>query len=322
MPAFIDMESPAEKAIRDGFGDGLLLLGKTNPDVVALSCDLSESTRNQEFAKAYPDRFVEAGVAEQNMIGLAAGLAHEGKIPFCSSYAVFSPGRSWDQIRVSVCYSDNNVKIAGHHAGLSAAADGATHQALEDIAMMRVLPNMTVLAPCDAMEARKAVLAAAKLRGPVYIRLMREKTPVFTTESAPFGIGQAQVYRKGSDLTIGAIGPQVYYALKAAERLSAEGIEAEVINFASLKPLDTETLFKSAAKTRRIVTAEEHQLSGGLGSAIAEALCQKIPTVQEFVAMKGRFGESGDYGELQHKWELDAEAIFRAAKKILKRKII
>jgi len=306
--------------IRDGFGEALLILGKENPDVVVLCCDLLESTRSLEFSKQFPQRFIEVGVAEQNMAGLAAGMAHEGKIPFISSYAVFSPGRNWDQVRVSICFSENNVKIAGHHTGVSVGSDGATHQALEDIALTRVLPHMTVLAPTDAIEARKATIAAAKFKGPVYIRFVREKTPVFTTEETPFEIGKAFVYREGKDCTIGAIGPQVFYALQAAEKLSKEGIECEVINFASIKPLDEKTLIDSVKKTKCLVSAEEHQVAGGLGSALSEVLAKNFPTPQEFVGMQDCFGESGEPDELIAKYGMDEIAIYEAVKKVAKRK--
>lgn len=308
------------KAIRDGFGEGLLILGESDPNVVVLTCDLSESTRSLEFSRKHPERFIQAGVAEQNMIGLAAGMAHEGKVPFCSSYAVFSPGRSWDQIRVSVCYSKNNVKVAGHHAGISVGPDGATHQALEDIAITRVLPNLTVLAPCDALEARKATVAAGRITGPVYIRLMREKSPVFTTEDTPFAPGKAEVFRQGEDVTIVAVGPQVYYALEAAGILAEQGVEAEVINAVSIKPLDAMTILKSVKKTKAVVTAEEHQKCGGLGSAISEMLSENFPALQEFVAMPNSFGESGEPSELLKKWGLSADGIVAATKRVMKRK--
>ena len=306
--------------IRNGYGEGLLILGKENPNVVVLCCDLVESTRSQEFAKAYPERFVEVGVAEQNLAGLGAGMAHEGKIPFITSYATFSPGRNWDQIRVSICYSGNNVKIVGSHAGISVGPDGATHQAMEDIAMTRVLPRMTVLVPADAIEARKVTIAAAKMNGPVYIRLAREKTPQFTTEATPFEIGKAFVFREGKDVTIAAVGPQVYYALQAAEELSKKGIECEVVNLVSVKPLDVATLVGSVKKTGCVVSAEEHQISGGVGSAVAEALSQNFPVPQEFVGMPDHFGESGEPNELIAKWGMDSKAIFAAVEKVLKRK--
>ncbi|MEO8065334.1 MAG: transketolase C-terminal domain-containing protein [Candidatus Doudnabacteria bacterium] len=306
--------------IRNGYGEGLMILGKENPEVVVLCCDLTESTRSQEFAEAYPERFVEVGVAEQNLAGLGAGMAHEGKIPFITSYATFSPGRNWDQIRVSICYSGNNVKIVGSHAGISVGPDGATHQAMEDIAITRVLPRMTVLVPCDALEARKATLAAAKIIGPVYLRLAREKTPQFTTDETPFEIGKAYVYREGKDCTIAAAGPQVYYALDAANQLSKVGIECEVINVASVKPFDGQTLVASVKKTGCAVSAEEHQITGGVGSAVAEVLGRNFPVPQEFVGMPDHFGESGEQKELIAKWGMDAKAIIAAVKKAVKRK--
>lgn len=306
--------------IRNGYGEALVILGKENPKVIVLCCDLTESTRSLEFSKQFPDRFVEVGVAEQNLAGLGAGFAHEGFIPFITSYATFSPGRNWDQIRVSICYSGNNVKIIGSHAGISVGPDGATHQAMEDIAITRVLPRMTVLVPADATEARKATIAAAKMNGPVYIRLAREKTPQFTTEETPFEIGKAFVYREGKDVTIAAAGPQVYYALDAANQLSKEGIECEVINVASVKPLDEQTLISSVKKTGCIVTAEEHQITGGVGSAVAEALSRSFPVPQEFVGMPDHFGESGEPNELIEKWKMDSKAIFAAVKKVISRK--
>jgi len=306
--------------IRNGYGEGLMLLGKENPDVIVLCCDLTESTRSQEFANTYPERFVEVGVAEQNLAGLGAGMAHEGKIPFITSYATFSPGRNWDQIRVSICYSGNNVKIIGSHAGISVGPDGATHQAMEDIAITRVLPRMTVLVPCDAIEARKVTLASAKMNGPVYIRLAREKTPQFTTDDTPFEIGKAFVFREGKDCTIAAAGPQVYYALQAAEQLAKENIACEVINLVSVKPLDEATLIASVKKTGCIVTAEEHQITGGVGSAVAESLSRNYPVPQEFVGMPDHFGESGEQSELIAKWGMDSKAIVAAVKKVVKRK--
>jgi transketolase len=306
--------------IRNGYGEALLILGKENPLVIGLCCDLTESTRMLEFAKQFPDRFVEVGVAEQNLAGLGAGFAHEGFIPFITSYATFSPGRNWDQIRVSICYSGNNVKIIGSHAGISVGPDGATHQGMEDIAITRVLPRMTVFVPCDAIEARKATIEAAKIQGPVYIRLAREKTPQFTTEQTPFGAGRAFIYREGKDCTVCAAGPQVYYALQAANQLSQEGIECEVINVASVKPMDAETITSSVKKTGAMVSAEEHQIMGGVGSAVAEVLARNFPVPQEFVGMPDHFGESGEPNELIAKWGMDSKGIMEAVKKVLKRK--
>ncbi len=306
--------------IRKGFGEGLVILGKEDPNVVGLCCDLTGSTMMSDFANQFPERYVEVGVAEQNMVGIAAGMAHEGKVAFCTSYATFSPGRSWDQIRVSVCYSGNNVKVIGSHAGISVGPDGATHQAMEDIAISRVLPRMIVLVPCDAIEARKMTIAAGKIHGPVYIRLAREKTPQFTTENTPFEIGKAQVFRTGSDCTITAAGPQVYYALQAAEKLSQEGIECEVINVGSVKPMDEKTVIASAKKTGCVVSAEEHQVTGGVGSAVAEVLSRNYPVPQEYVGMPDHFGESGEPNELIAKWGMDSAAVYKAVKKVIKRK--
>lgn len=306
--------------IRAGFGQAMMILGKEDPKVIALCCDLTDSVKLGDFAKTFPERFVEVGVAEQNLAGLGAGFAHEGFIPFITSYATFSPGRNWDQIRVSICYSGNNVKIIGSHAGISVGPDGATHQAMEDIAITRVLPRLTVLVPCDAIEARKATIAAAKMNGPVYIRLAREKTPQFTTDDTPFSIGKAYVYREGTDVTIAAAGPQVYYALEAAHELEKSKISCEVINLVSIKPLDEGTLVKSVKKTGCMVTAEEHQITGGVGSAVAEALSRNFPVPQEFVGMPDHFGESGEQSELINKWGMDSKAIVAAVKKVIKRK--
>lgn len=306
--------------IRRGYGEGLVILGKENEKIVGLCCDLTGSTMMAEFAKQFPDRFIEVGVAEQNLAGLGAGLAHEGFIPFITSYATFSPGRNWDQIRVSICYSGNNVKIIGSHAGISVGPDGATHQAMEDIAITRVLPRMTVLVPCDAIEARKATIAASKIEGPVYIRLAREKTPLFTTDETPFEAGRAFVFREGKDCTIAAAGPQVYYALQAANELAKEGIECEVINVVSVKPIDDQSITASVKKTGCLVSAEEHQVQGGVGSAVAEVLTRNFPVPQEFVGMPDHFGESGEPNELISKWKMDSKGIIEAVKKVLKRK--
>ncbi len=307
-------------ATRDGYGDGLVVLGKRNSRVVVLSADLTESTRSQEFKEQFPQRFFELGVAEQNMMGVAAGLAIEGFIPFVSSYAAFSPGRSWDQLRVSVCYSNSNVKIAGAHTGLSVGPDGATHQALEDIAITRVLPNLVVLAPADAVETKKATIAAAKHVGPVYLRFARAKTPVFTTSKTPFTIGKALTLRRGSDVSIVSCGPLTYEALVAAEQLQHVGIAAEVIHSPSIKPLDVSTIARSAKKTGAVVTVEEHQIAGGLGGVVAEALAQRQPTPIEFVGMRDSFGESGDPDRLLKKYKLNAAGIMAAVKKVIKKK--
>jgi len=303
---------------RDGYGAGVVEAGRQNSAVVVLCCDLVESTRSLAFAKEFPKRFFEMGVAEQNMAGVGAGMAATGKIPFISSYAVFSPGRNWDQIRVSISYSNLNVKIMGAHAGISVGPDGATHQALEDIAIMRVLPNMVVLSPCDVHEARKAVLAAAKYVGPVYIRFAREKTPVITRPNAPFEIGKALVLRDGADISFVATGPLVFEALRAAEMLAKKGIDAEVINCPSIQPLDEKTILKSAQKTGAVITIEEHQISGGLFGAVAEFLSRTNPVPVIPIGMRNCFGESGTPEELLRKYKMKAEDIVAAAQKLLK----
>ncbi len=306
------------KACRDGFGEALLELGKRNKNVVAVSADLAESTRCLDFSKKYPERFVEVGVAEQNMAGVAAGLALEGKIPFTCSFAVFSPGRNWEQIRISICYNKANVKIVSSHAGLNVGEDGATHQALEDIALMRVLPNMTVIAPCDYLETKKAVLAVAKIKVPVYIRFGREKTPVFTEPRKSFKIGKAEIFKEGQDVTIIACGPMVYEALLAAKELKKEKIDAEVINCHTIKPIDAKTIIRSVKKTNRVVTIEEHQVNGGLGSAIAEILGQNYPAPIKIIGMPDKFGESGKAQQLLDKYNLTADNIADQCYKLMK----
>lgn len=303
-------EHVEKKPTREGYGDGLYDLGNTNKDVVVLCADLTESTKSDKFAKNFPERFFEIGVAEQNMAGIGAGLALSGKIPFIASYSVFNPGRNFDQVRVSISYSKANVKIVGSHSGLSPAPDGATHQALEDIAMMRALPNMTVLYPADYYEAIKVTTEAVKHSGPVYIRLAREKTPIFTTKETPFEIGKAQILMEGRDLTIISAGPLVYEAMVAAYELkNRHGISLEVINCASIKPLDKNTILKSVEKTRRLITVEEHQMAGGLGSTVAELISQEFPIKMKIMGMPDTFGESGTYAELLEKYGLNAHHI-------------
>lgn len=304
---------------RNGYGDGLVEIGKQDERVVVLTGDLAESTRAHLFQKEFPNRFVECGVAEQNMMGVAAGLAFSGKIPFVSSYAVFVPGRNWDQLRVSVCYGNANVKVAGAHAGISVGPDGATHQALEDIAITRVLPNLTVIVPCDYFETKKATMALAKMKGPAYFRFAREKTPVITTAKTPFKIGEALVLREGKDVTIAACGPLVYEALVAAEELSKSRISCEVINCHTLKPFDEETLVKSVKKTGCVVTVEEHQITGGLGGAVAETLGRLFPAPIEMIGMPNSFGESGEPKELLLKYGMTSGDIVKAVKKVTKR---
>lgn len=305
---------------RDGYGHGLLELGAANPDVVVLDADLAKSTRSDWFAAKYPERFFDMGIAEQDMVGTAAGLALGGKIPFATTYGVFLAGRAWDQIRTTVCYADLNVKIAGNHGGISVGADGATHQALEDIALMRVLPRMTVLVPGDAVEARKATVAAAALRGPCFLRFAREATPVFTAEDDEFTIGKANVLREGDDATIIACGPIVYEALLAHEALKAKGIAVRVVNMHTVKPLDAAAVLKAAAETGAIVTAEEHQVYGGLGGAVAELLVGNRPVPVAMVGVRDTFGESGTPEELAVRYGLTAADISAAVAGVLARK--
>ncbi len=307
-----------QKPNRMGFGEGLLVAGDENPDVVALCCDLKESTRVDLFASKYPNRYVELGAAEQNMAGVAAGLAITGKIPFITSYATFSPGRNWDQIRVSICYSNNNVKIVGSHSGISVGPDGATHQALEDIAITRVLPNLVVIAPCDAIEAKKATIASAKYKGPVYIRLAREKTPIITTEDTPFEIGKSQVFREGNAITVVATGTLVYDALIAAEELMRErAIAVEVINCPTIKPLDGQTILKSVKKTGALITVEEHQIDGGFGSAVCEFISETHPVKVKRIGMPNSFGESGQPRELLEKYGMSKNHIKNAIREMI-----
>ena len=310
-------KQPELKACRDGFGEALLELGKRNKNVVVVSADLAESTRCLDFSKKYPERFIEVGVAEQNMAGVAVGLALDGKIPFICSFGVFSPARNWDQIRISICYNKANVKIIGAHAGLNVGEDGATHQALEDIAITRVLPNMTVIAPCDYEETKKAVFAAAKFEGPVYIRFVREKSPVMTLPKTKFKIGKADVFKEGNDVTIIACGPMVYEALTAAKELKKEKIQAEVINCHTIKPVDAKIIIRSAKKTNRVVTIEEHQVNGGLGSAVAEVLAQNYPVPIKILGMPDKFGESGIGKQLLDKYGLNSDHIVNEVKSLL-----
>lgn len=306
--------------IRNGYGDGLVVAGTNNPNVVVLCADLTESTRSLAFAEKFPARFIEVGVAEQNMASLASGFYLAGKIPFISSYAMFSPGRNWEQIRTTICYNGANVKIAGAHAGVSVGPDGATHQAVEDIAITRVIPNMTVIAPCDSIEAKKATFKAAETTGPVYIRFAREKTPVVTTEETPFEIGRAEIFKAGKDVSIIACGPLVYEAMIAAKELEEKGISTEVINSHTIKPLDEKTILNSVKKTGAVVTVEEHQITGGLGGAVAEFLSQNYPAPIEMVGMPNTFGESGLPDELLEKFGMKARHIIAAAKKTIGRK--
>ncbi len=305
---------------RKGFGRGLKIAGEQDENVVAASADLTDSTQISLFKEAFPNRFIEVGVAEQNLVTVGSGLAAMGKIPFVSSYAAFSPGRNWEQIRTTICLNDRPVKIVGSHAGLSVGPDGATHQMLEDIAIMRALPNMVVLAPGDAVEAEKMTIAMAKDKRPNYMRLAREASPVFTTKDTPFEIGKAYVLREGSDVTLIATGVMTYNALVAADKLAKDGISAEVVHVPTIKPLDNETILKSVQKTGAVVTAEEHQITGGLGGAIAELLAEELPTPLARVGVKDRFGESGTPDELFEKFGLTPKHITLAAHQVLDKK--
>lgn len=322
---------------RNGFGEGLVLAGDADTSVVALCADLTESVRMQGFKDKYPERFIEVGVAEQNLVTVASGLAHVGKIPFTASYATFSPGRNWEQIRTTICYNDVPVKIIGGHAGLSVGPDGATHQALEDVAIMRALPNMVVIVPVDAIEARKATVALAQNGKPTYLRLSRDKVPTITTEETPFEIGKAEVYfdsaegsHKGADPTslklrgasvsIIACGQLVYRALKVAKELEKENILVRVINCHTIKPIDSKTILQAAEETGAIVTVEEHQITGGLGSAVAEVVSQSYPVPMNIIGVEDSFGESGKPEELMKKFGLTEDHIKKAVLDVVRRK--
>jgi transketolase len=305
---------------RDGFGRGLLILGKENKNVVVLSADLTESTRAAWFRKDYPERFFGMGVAEQDMFGTAAGMALMGKIPFACTFGVFASGRAWDQIRVSIAYMNLDVKIVGTHAGISVGPDGATHQALEEIALMRILPNMTIVVPCDALEAERATVEAAKIKGPVYLRFGRAPVPVITKENDAFTIGKANTLREGKDITIFACGQMVYDAMLACDELKKEGIGARVINLHTPKPIDRDAIVKAARETGAIVTVEEHTILGGMGSAIAEVVSQTHPVPMKMVGVNDRFGVSGDPEQLFEHFGLTPKNIVIAAKEALKMK--
>jgi transketolase len=329
-PNLFDADPADQKPTRDGYGTGLVKAGEANENVVALCADLTESTRVDAFAKKFPTRYVEMGVAEQNMATVAAGMAVTNKIPFIASYATFSPGRNWEQIRTTIAYNDANVKIAGHHAGISVGPDGATHQATEDIAIMRAMPNMRVIVPCDAVEAEKATLAAAQIYGPVYLRFQREKTPVMTTAETPFTPGKAEIFwlpgsggaaaASKADVLIIACGGLVYNALVAAHELEKEKISAIVLNCHTIKPLDERKIIELAKKAGAVVTVEEHQVQGGLGGAVAECLARNEPTPIEFIGMQNTFGESGKPDELIEKYGMAPADIKRAVKKVIRRK--
>ena len=308
------------KDTRSGFGEGLRLLGETNPDVVALCADLTGSLKMDAFQKNHPDRFFQIGIAEANMIGIAAGMTIGGKIPFTGTFANFSTSRVYDQIRQSIAYSRKNVKICASHAGLTLGEDGATHQVLEDIGMMRMLPNMTVVVPADYNQTLQATLAIAAWDGPVYLRFGRPSVPIFTPDDAVFQIGKADLLVQGTDVTIIACGHMVWKALEAQVQLAEKGISAEVINMHTIKPLDTEAILSSVAKTGCVVTAEEHMMNGGLGDAVAQVLAKSSPAPQEFVAVNDTFGESGTPNELLKKYHLETTDIVLAAERAVARK--
>ena len=308
------------KDTRSGFGDALSELGKTNENVVALCADLTGSLKMNAFQDAHPDRFFQVGIAEANMIGMAAGMTVGGKIPFTGTFANFSTSRVYDQIRQSVAYSDKNVKICASHAGLTLGEDGATHQVLEDIGMMKMLPNMTVINPCDYNQTKQATLAIADYEGPVYLRFGRPKVPIFIPEDMPFEIGKGILLNEGTDVTIVATGHLVWKAMEACQILEDKGISAEVINIHTIKPLDDEIILKSVMKTRCIVSAEEHQLAGGLGESIASLLSKTIPTPMEYVAVNDTFGESGTPDELMEKYGLGTKDVVSAVEAVLLRK--
>ncbi len=311
---FDKLDKLTTQSTRAAWGEALLALAKKNKDIVVVSADLAKSTRVEEFAKKFPERFFEVGVAEQNMAGVACGLALSDKIPLMTSFGVFSPGRNWDQIRVGICYSKANVKIVSTHCGLSVGPDGASHQALEDIAITRCLPNMTVIAPCDARQTKKAVEAMIDHKGPVYLRLTRPNTPVFTSIKTNFKIGRANLLHKGSNLTIVGCGPVLHQALLAAKKLNAEVIDCHTI-----KPLDKTTILRSVKKTGKLITLEDHQVMGGLGSAVTEMLAQNYPVPTTMLGVQDSFGESGDPDKLYDKYGLSTRHIIAAAKKLIKK---
>lgn len=310
-------ETIKQSPTRVGYGEGLVELGRENPNVVVMCGDLTDSTKTAAFKKEFPQRFYEMGVAEQNMVAAACGLSLVGKVPFVATYAAFVPGRAFDQIRISAGYNNANVKLSGAHSGISVGPDGATHQMMEDMAMMRALPGFTVIAPCDHEETRKATVAAGRMAGPVYIRFGRENVPSITTKDTPFKIGKGNILRDGSDVAIIACGPLVYEALMAAHQLEQEKIHAMVIDMHTIKPLDVETVIYAAQKCRAIVTAEEHQIHGGLGSAVAEAQVRYYPVPQEFVGMPDHYGESGKPTELMKKYGMSKEVIVQKVYKVM-----
>jgi transketolase len=316
----INTDKSLWKATRDGYGHGLVKLGEKDKNIVVLSADLTESTRANWFMDRFPERFFSFGVAEQDMMSTAAGFALSGKVPFCCSFGVFASGRAWEQLRVSAAYMNLNINIGGTHGGVTVGPDGATHQALEEITLMRLLPNMSVIVPCDAIEAEKATIAAAHIKGPVYLRLGRENVPAITVDNKEFIPGKANIIKQGRDLTIIACGIMVYHSILAAESLERLGISAAVVNLHTIKPIDKGTIINQARDTGAIVTAEEHLVAGGMGSAVSEILSQAFPIPVEMVGVKDRFGESGSPWELMRKLHLMPDDILEAAKKVIGRK--
>jgi transketolase len=315
-----DIQSTGQKDTRSGFGDGIVELARKNPNVVALTADLAGSLKLNQFIKEFPERFVQVGIAEANMIGIAAGLTVGGKIPYTTTFANFSTGRVYDQIRQSVAYSGKNVKICASHAGLTLGEDGATHQILEDIGLMKMLPGMTVIVPCDYNQTKAATIAIADFEGPVYLRFGRPSWPIFTSATEPFQVGKAQFFSEGTDVSIFACGHMVWKAIEAGKILEEKGIKAEVINIHTVKPLDTEAVIKSLRKTKCAVTVEEHNIIGGLGDAIAQAAVKEFPVPIEYVGTKDTFGESGTPTQLLSKYGLDTPNVLDAVEKVMKRK--
>jgi len=321
LAAYLDKEALKQLPTRNGFGEGLIEAGKRDRNVIGICADLSESTRMEGFKKALPDQYIEIGVAEQLLVAMAAGLAAAGKIPFIASYAMFNPGRSWEQVRTTMALNETNVKIAGAHAGVSVGPDGATHQAIEDIAIMRVIPNMTVVVPCDAIQTKKATLAVAQRWGPTYLRFGREKSPIVTTEETPFEIGKAQTFRDGDDVAIIVCGILVYNALIAAAQLAEEdGVQCTILNNHTVKPMDDAAVLAAAKRCCTVVTVEEHQRAGGMGSRVAELLAQEHPVPIEFVGVHDVFGQSGEPNELIEYYGMGTKSIKEAARRAHQRK--
>lgn len=312
--------NPAQNSTRQGFGDGIVEAAHNNKNVVALTADLAESVKLDDFKKEHPEKFFEMGIAEQDMIGTASGLAIKGKIPFATTFSIFASGRAWDQIRNTVCHSNLNVKIVGSHGGITVGEDGASHQALEDLSVLRPIPNLIIVVPCDYMEAKRATVQASNMQGPVYLRIGRPNIAHFTDESTPFTIGLISEFRKGSDVTIVACGIMVYEAMMAAIELEKENISCRVLNCHTIKPIDEEPIIRAAKETGAIVTAEEHMIIGGLGSAVCEVLAGNHPVPIERVGVKNTFGESGKTEELKEKYGLTKRDIVESVKKVLKRK--